>query len=59
MRVWAKKILPNGKIVGEATKPYTFGYKINKTNKPEKGGLFCEKKIGLINIGFVLVEIIE
>ena len=32
---WAKKILPNGEIVGEVTKPYTFHY---KTNKPEKDG---------------------
>jgi len=37
---WATKILPNGEIVGEVTKPYTFHY---KTNKPEKDGLFCEQ----------------
>nr|YP_010129258.1 RNA polymerase beta' subunit [Daphne acutiloba]QPZ48484.1 RNA polymerase beta' subunit [Daphne acutiloba]QPZ49073.1 RNA polymerase beta' subunit [Daphne acutiloba]UZF97126.1 RNA polymerase beta' subunit [Daphne sp. TX-2022a] len=40
---WAKKILPNGEIVGEVTKPYTFHY---KTNKPEKDGLFCERIFG-------------
>ena len=40
---WAKKILPNGEIIGEVTKPYTFHY---KTNKPEKDGLFCEKIFG-------------
>nr|YP_010006999.1 RNA polymerase beta' subunit [Passiflora haematostigma]QNR05766.1 RNA polymerase beta' subunit [Passiflora haematostigma] len=45
---WAKKILPNGKIVGEVTKPYTFHY---KTNKPEKGGLFCERIFGPIKSG--------
>nr|YP_009751390.1 RNA polymerase beta' subunit [Pedicularis oederi]QIJ99969.1 RNA polymerase beta' subunit [Pedicularis oederi] len=40
---WATKILPNGEIVGEVTKPYTFHY---KTNKPEKDGLFCERIFG-------------
>nr|UVF31954.1 RNA polymerase beta' subunit [Ricinus communis] len=45
---WAKKILPNGEIVGEVTKPYTFHY---KTNKPEKGGLFCERIFGPIKSG--------
>nr|QXI84200.1 RNA polymerase beta' subunit [Gentiana cuneibarba] len=45
---WATKILPNGKIVGEVTKPYTFHY---KTNKPEKDGLFCEKIFGPIKNG--------
>nr|YP_009526755.1 RpoC1 [Dipsacus japonicus]AXZ62424.1 RpoC1 [Dipsacus japonicus] len=42
---WANKILPNGKIVGEVTKPSTFHY---KTNKPEKDGLFCERIFGPI-----------
>nr|YP_009242758.1 RNA polymerase beta [Stachys byzantina]AMQ33819.1 RNA polymerase beta [Stachys byzantina] len=46
--VWATKILPNGEIVGEVTKPYTFHY---KTNKPEKGGLFCERIFGPIKSG--------
>nr|UXW65119.1 RNA polymerase beta' subunit [Cymbidium mannii] len=45
---WAKKILPNGEIVGEVTKPYTFHY---KTNKPEKDGLFCERIFGPIKSG--------
>nr|YP_009633035.1 RNA polymerase beta' subunit [Piper laetispicum]QBS47893.1 RNA polymerase beta' subunit [Piper laetispicum] len=45
---WANKILPNGKIVGEVTKPYTFHY---KTNKPEKDGLFCERISGPIKSG--------
>nr|YP_010275884.1 RNA polymerase beta' subunit [Cananga odorata]ARU80556.1 RpoC1 [Cananga odorata]UKH49799.1 RNA polymerase beta' subunit [Cananga odorata] len=45
---WSKKILPNGEIVGEVTKPYTFHY---KTNKPEKGGLFCERIFGPIKSG--------
>nr|YP_009574536.1 RNA polymerase beta' subunit [Neottia suzukii]QBF57983.1 RNA polymerase beta' subunit [Neottia suzukii] len=48
IRAWAKKILPNGKIVGEVTKPYTFHY---KTNKPEKDGLFCERISGPIKSG--------
>nr|WAR49768.1 RNA polymerase beta' subunit [Trigonotis rockii] len=45
---WATKILPNGEIVGEVTKPYTFHY---KTNKPEKEGLFCERIFGPIKSG--------
>nr|YP_010264662.1 RNA polymerase beta' subunit [Ranunculus pekinensis]QFV19148.1 RNA polymerase beta' subunit [Ranunculus bungei]UIO59836.1 RNA polymerase beta' subunit [Ranunculus pekinensis] len=45
---WAEKILPNGEIVGEVTKPYTFHY---KTNKPEKDGLFCERIFGPIKSG--------
>nr|BDI24282.1 hypothetical protein [Abrus pulchellus subsp. mollis] len=45
---WAKKILPNGEIVGEVKKPYTFHY---KTNKPEKDGLFCERIFGPIKSG--------
>ncbi|PHT94641.1 DNA-directed RNA polymerase subunit beta' [Capsicum annuum] len=44
---WATKILPNGEIVGEVRKPYTFHY---KTNKPEKDGLFCERIFGPIKI---------
>nr|YP_010247261.1 RNA polymerase beta' subunit-1 [Marathrum capillaceum]UFO89694.1 RNA polymerase beta' subunit-1 [Marathrum capillaceum] len=45
---WAKRLLPNGEIVGEVTKPYTFHY---KTNKPEKDGLFCERIFGPIKSG--------
>lgn len=45
IRAWANKILPNGEIVGEVTKPYTFHY---KTNKSEKDGLFCERIFGPI-----------
>nr|YP_010581393.1 RNA polymerase beta' subunit [Triphyophyllum peltatum]UZT27798.1 RNA polymerase beta' subunit [Triphyophyllum peltatum] len=45
---WATKILPNGELVGEVTKPYTFHY---KTNKPEKDGLFCERIFGPIKSG--------
>nr|YP_008578615.1 RNA polymerase beta' subunit [Asclepias syriaca]ADZ52311.1 RNA polymerase beta' subunit [Asclepias syriaca]AGW05128.1 RNA polymerase beta' subunit [Asclepias syriaca] len=45
---WATKILPNGEIVGEVKKPYTFHY---KTNKPEKDGLFCERIFGPIKSG--------
>nr|YP_009757771.1 RNA polymerase beta' subunit [Lankesterella ceracifolia]QIM61176.1 RNA polymerase beta' subunit [Lankesterella ceracifolia] len=48
IRSWAKRILPNGEIVGEVTKPYTFHY---KTNKPEKDGLFCERISGPIKSG--------
>nr|QKY62898.1 RNA polymerase beta' subunit [Acer oblongum]WJO89105.1 RNA polymerase beta' subunit [Acer paxii] len=45
---WTNKILPNGDIVGEVTKPYTFHY---KTNKPERDGLFCERIFGPIKSG--------
>nr|YP_009427899.1 RNA polymerase beta' subunit [Kingdonia uniflora]ASV47775.1 RNA polymerase beta' subunit [Kingdonia uniflora] len=45
---WANKMLPNGEIVGEVTKPYTFHY---KTNKPEKDGLFCQRIFGPIKSG--------
>nr|QWK45184.1 RNA polymerase beta' subunit [Stephania tetrandra] len=48
IRAWATKILPNGEMVGEVTKPYTFHY---KTNKPEKDGLFCERIFGPIKSG--------
>nr|YP_009437195.1 RNA polymerase beta' subunit [Lobelia cardinalis]ATG27571.1 RNA polymerase beta' subunit [Lobelia cardinalis] len=47
--LWANKILPNGELVGEVTKPSTFHY---KTNKPEKNGLFCERIFGPIKSGF-------
>nr|YP_009681126.1 RNA polymerase beta [Sagittaria trifolia]QDG01465.1 RNA polymerase beta [Sagittaria trifolia] len=49
IRSWANKILPNGEVVGEVTKPYTFHY---KTNKPEKDGLFCERIFGPVKSGF-------
>nr|ATG25835.1 RNA polymerase beta' subunit [Monopsis debilis var. debilis] len=45
---WATRILPNGELVGEVTKPSTFHY---KTNKPEKDGLFCERIFGPIKSG--------
>nr|YP_009339610.1 RNA polymerase beta' subunit [Lobelia anceps]APQ39003.1 RNA polymerase beta' subunit [Lobelia anceps] len=48
IRIWANKILPNGELVGEVTKPSTFHY---KTNKPEKDGLFCERIFGPIKSG--------
>nr|QUB03169.1 RNA polymerase beta' subunit [Yucca brevifolia x Yucca jaegeriana]QUB03254.1 RNA polymerase beta' subunit [Yucca brevifolia]QUB03424.1 RNA polymerase beta' subunit [Yucca jaegeriana]QUB03339.1 RNA polymerase beta' subunit [Yucca brevifolia x Yucca jaegeriana]QUB03509.1 RNA polymerase beta' subunit [Yucca brevifolia] len=48
IKAWANKTLPNGEIVGEVTKPYTFHY---KTNKPEKDGLFCERISGPIKSG--------
>nr|YP_010610393.1 RNA polymerase beta' subunit [Vallisneria natans]WAO28659.1 RNA polymerase beta' subunit [Vallisneria natans] len=48
IRSWAEKILPNGEVVGEVKKPYTFHY---KTNQPEKDGLFCERIFGPIQSG--------
>nr|QWW93011.1 RNA polymerase beta' subunit [Cyathodium smaragdinum] len=48
IRTWAERILPNGEIVGEVTKPYTLHY---KTHKPEKDGLFCERIFGPIRNG--------
>nr|YP_008993167.1 RNA polymerase beta [Magnolia cathcartii] len=44
---WANKILPNGEIVGEVTKPYTFHYK----PITGKDGLFCERIFGPIKSG--------
>nr|AZN62246.1 RNA polymerase beta' subunit [Echinocodon lobophyllus] len=49
IRIWADKILPTGELVGEVTNASTFHY---KTNKPEKGGLFCERIFGPIKSGF-------
>nr|AYW12048.1 RNA polymerase beta [Burmannia disticha] len=48
IKAWANKILPNGEVIGEVKKPYTFHY---KTNKPEKDGLFCERISGPIKSG--------
>lgn len=45
---WSKRILPNGRIVGQVTKPYTLHY---KTNEPEKDGSFCERIFGPIKSG--------
>nr|UNJ15632.1 RNA polymerase beta' subunit [Cyanidiaceae sp.] len=43
IRTWAQRILPNGQIVGEVTKPETINY---RTLKPEMDGLFCERIFG-------------
>jgi DNA-directed RNA polymerase subunit beta' len=43
IREWGERILPNGQIVGEVTKPETINY---RTFKPEIDGLFCEKIFG-------------
>ena len=43
IKKWAKRTLPNGKIVGQVTSPQTVNY---KTLKPEKDGLFCERIFG-------------
>lgn len=45
---WAKKILPNGEIVGEVKNYYSLHY---QTKKPEKDGLFCERIFGPIKSG--------
>jgi DNA-directed RNA polymerase subunit beta' len=44
----ANKILPNGEVVGEVTRPSTFHY---KTDKLEKDGLFCKRIFGPIKSG--------
>nr|YP_010291017.1 RNA polymerase beta' subunit [Juncus bufonius]ULQ66607.1 RNA polymerase beta' subunit [Juncus bufonius] len=49
IQAWAQKILPNGEVVGEVTKPQTFHY---KSNKPQKNGLFCQRIFGPIKSGF-------
>jgi DNA-directed RNA polymerase subunit beta' len=43
IKKWGKRVLPNGKIIGEVNKPDTINY---RTFKPEMGGLFCERIFG-------------
>ena len=43
IRAWGERIIPNGQIIGEVTKPETINY---RTFKPEMDGLFCEKIFG-------------
>nr|YP_010903670.1 RNA polymerase b-subunit [Hypnea wynnei]WCH56522.1 RNA polymerase b-subunit [Hypnea wynnei] len=43
IRHWGERVLPNGQIVGEVTKPETINY---RTLKPEMDGLFCERIFG-------------
>ena len=45
---WAERVLPNGEIIGEITKPETIHY---KTLKPKLGGLFCQQIFGTIKAG--------
>nr|AYO28646.1 RNA polymerase beta' subunit [Neotessella volvocina] len=65
IRNWADRILPNGEIVGEVTKPETISF---RTHQPETGGLFCEKIFGPIKNwkckcgqynGFILDKVCE
>jgi DNA-directed RNA polymerase subunit beta' len=43
IREWGQRLLPNGQIIGEITKPETINY---RTFKPEMDGLFCERIFG-------------
>jgi DNA-directed RNA polymerase subunit beta' len=43
IRKWGERVLPNGSLVGEVTKPETINY---RTLKPEMDGLFCERIFG-------------
>nr|YP_009511050.1 RNA polymerase b'-subunit [Hydropuntia rangiferina]AXI96723.1 RNA polymerase b'-subunit [Hydropuntia rangiferina]UAD87406.1 RNA polymerase b-subunit [Hydropuntia rangiferina] len=43
IRSWGERVLPNGQVVGEVTKPETINY---RTLKPEMDGLFCERIFG-------------
>ena len=43
IKEWGQRLLPNGQIVGEITKPETINY---RTFKPEMDGLFCERIFG-------------
>nr|BBK20529.1 RNA polymerase b'-subunit [Cryptomonas sp. SAG 977-2f] len=45
IRKWGERVLPNGQVVGEVTKPETINY---RTLKPEMDGLFCERIFGPI-----------
>nr|YP_009154339.1 RNA polymerase beta [Metasequoia glyptostroboides]AKM70797.1 RNA polymerase beta [Metasequoia glyptostroboides] len=40
---WSERILPNGKRVGQVTKPLTLDY---RTYEPARNGLFCERIFG-------------
>ena len=53
---WGQRTLPNGQVVGEVTKPETINY---RTLKPEMDGLFCEKILGHLKIGNVIVVSIK
>ena len=46
IRCWGERILPNGQVIGEITKPETINY---RTLKPEMHGLFCERIFGPVN----------
>jgi len=43
IKEWGQRMLPNGEIIGEITKPETINY---RTFKPEMDGLFCERIFG-------------
>ncbi len=43
IKQWGERMLPNGTLVGEVTKPETINY---RTLKPEMDGLFCERIFG-------------
>ena len=43
IKSWGQRLLPNGQIIGEVTKPETINY---RTLKPEMDGLFCERIFG-------------
>jgi DNA-directed RNA polymerase subunit beta' len=43
IKQWGQRLLPNGQIIGEVTKPETINY---RTFKPEMDGLFCERIFG-------------
>jgi DNA-directed RNA polymerase subunit beta' len=65
IRSWSQRILPNGEVIGEISKPETINF---RTHQPELNGLFCEKIFGPIKSwkcrcgkynGFVLDKICE
>jgi len=65
IKSWSQRILPNGEIIGEISKPETINF---RTHQPELNGLFCEKIFGPIKSwkcrcgkynGFVLDKICE
>ncbi len=45
IRSWAERILPNGELVGQVTKPYTLHY---KTHKSENNEVVCDRIFGPI-----------
>lgn len=65
IKSWGTRVLPNGYVVGEVTRPETINF---RTHQPEINGLFCERIFGPIKnyrckcgkyYGFIVDKICE